>query len=210
MSKTDLVETLKSLRTAASVRILLASKGKLDLTAKLFDDEQGDAVITHKDLKLLPETLTIRAPHVGVIVGIEMRLLKSMPSGNLWVELTREVLGYLKAAFGEQVNEAVAIADRRGKRYPDLQAIIGVSYEANRGWRAQKNSMCRYFDDPQNAEHWMNSCGDGRPPLSNIDIDTSALLPLASGEIQSGSQHGQSGSCDAIVVATDADRDAPC
>ncbi len=107
LARTNIVETLISLRNSMSEELLRASlpeasKAEEDL-GMVADDPRHLAKRRRRLAGALPDVLEIEAPALGDIASIRMNVLRQRPDQPLWVELVPENLDYLRAYVLSQI-----------------------------------------------------------------------------------------------------------
>ena len=198
LSKTDIVEQVSSLRNSAYYSLLEdedeMNEGKEDLGL----DGPVDRVLRRnrprKSMDELPKVVTLSAPDITDIAGVQMRVLMHKPGQALWVELNEANLNYFRLVVEQQIEKG-DIKRHHARDTVDASARVvtgskGVTFSYKRRSVRVKSSnsdgkpMQRYFKVQDNmdatvarASTWLDEVSLGIPPS-----DGSEPLPLADEE----------------------------
>ena len=197
LSKTDIVEQVSSLRNSAYYSLLEdeadMNEGKEDLGL----DGPVDRVLRRnrprKSMDELPKVVTLSAPDIMDIAGVQMRVLMHKPGQALWVELTEANLNYFRLVIEQQIAKG-DIKRHHARDTVDATARVvtgskGVSFSYKRSSVRVKSSAAdgkttnKYFKvkgdmdaTVARASTWLDEVALG------ISSDGSEPLPLADEE----------------------------
>ena len=142
LSKTNIVEKLSDLRNECIKNL---AKAEDDAVDDLGLDDDANSKSIKVDFNKLPSIIEIDAPTVGDAQGMRLKILPSKFHQPIWLELSIDVIEYLRKACWFQ-----AEGDTISRNRPQHKATddnIGVSWEERRqSFRARRVSgKCRYF-----------------------------------------------------------------
>ena len=143
LALTDVIEQLQALRNAA-VDAIANPVAKEDLN---LDDESTSTKRRRgqKGLHDLPPMVSVTAPTIGEVIGLQMKVLPHQGPHALWLELKPDIISYLSMASKYQIDHEV-VAKKGKPKHKESHCDAGVSFESRRqAYRAKGPKGCKYF-----------------------------------------------------------------
>ena len=188
LSMSDVLEQLVSRRNSAYNAILTqklsgAEEGKEDLG---LDCAKRRRQREHPEVSM-PKVATLEAPDIEDVQGIPIKVILSKSGQALWVELSVEVLTYLRDAISMQISSGHVKRTHPGRDIPVEERVTsdvkGVSYSYKRQSvrvrvLADGQPVQKYFKvkDSNNVDDQLREA-----ELWKADLDTPMPLPLQDG-----------------------------
>ena len=148
LPRCDLLEQIQELRDKA-IKDIVDPPADQDLG---LDGEQP-AKKLKVNLEKVPEIITVKAPSIGSVAGVPIKVLAGRPVDVPWIELSEAALNYIKSGIHEQINSGGIHKTR--VTHQDISEP-GVSFASSRGsWRVRRSDgTTKYFKEKDEAMKW--------------------------------------------------------
>ncbi len=130
LAHTDVIQQLVSLRNE-KITELLTKKDDVEQLS-LFDDERSTKRIKIDNKVDMPPNVAINAPTIGDVEGIPIKVMMSWrKTAPLYVELTVDVISYMRSACQWQINHANIHRGREEKKHSEKALVDNEGHEDN-------------------------------------------------------------------------------